>query len=108
MEAKLNLMPMQDGDVRKSHADVEDLIRDFDYAPKWNINDGIKNFIQWYVDYYKVTKILVRNCKQISKELTHLLIPNRIILLKYCSIVLIVQYNNLKTCFYRQTLKLIL
>ena len=43
MEAKLNLMPMQDGDVRKSHADVEDLIRDFDYAPKWNIKDGIKD-----------------------------------------------------------------
>ena len=54
MKAKLNLMPMQDGDVRKSHADVEDLIKDFDYAPKWNIKDGIKNFIQWYVDYYKV------------------------------------------------------
>jgi UDP-glucuronate 4-epimerase len=54
MEAKLNLMPMQDGDVRKSHADVEDLIKDFDYSPKWNIKDGIKNFIQWYVDYYKV------------------------------------------------------
>ncbi|MBT3508706.1 MAG: NAD-dependent epimerase [Nitrospina sp.] len=55
MEAKLNLMPMQDGDVRKSHADVENLIKVFDYAPKWNIKDGIKNFIQWYVDYYKVS-----------------------------------------------------
>lgn len=54
MEAKLNLMPMQDGDVQKSHADVLDLIRDFDYAPKWNIKDGIKSFTQWYVDYYKV------------------------------------------------------
>jgi len=55
MKAKLNMMPMQDGDVRKSHADVKDLILDFDYAPKWNIRDGIKNFIQWYVDYYKVS-----------------------------------------------------
>jgi len=55
MEAKLNMMPMQDGDVRKSHADVEDLIKDFDYAPKWKIKDGIKNFIQWYADYYKVS-----------------------------------------------------
>jgi UDP-glucuronate 4-epimerase len=54
MEAKLNLMPMQDGDFRKSHADVKDLIKDFDYSPKWNIKDGIKNFIQWYVEYYKV------------------------------------------------------
>jgi len=55
MEAKLNLMPMQDGDVRKSHADVTDLIKDFDYAPKWSVKEGIKNFIQWYVDYYKAT-----------------------------------------------------
>ena len=54
MKAKLNMMPMQDGDLRKSHADVEDLISDFNYAPKWNVKDGIKKFIQWYVDYYKV------------------------------------------------------
>ena len=54
MEAKLNLMPMQEGDVRKSHADVSDLIRDFDYTPKWSIKDGIKIFAQWYIDYYKV------------------------------------------------------
>ena len=33
---------------------LKDLIRDFEYAPKWHIKDGIKSFIQWYVDYYKV------------------------------------------------------
>ncbi len=55
MKAILNLMPMQDGDVRKSHANVDNLIRDFDYSPKWNIQDGVKNFIQWYVDYYNVS-----------------------------------------------------
>ena len=53
-KAKFNMLPMQDGDVRKSHAGVADLIKDFDYAPKWNVEDGIKNFIQWYVDYYKI------------------------------------------------------
>jgi UDP-glucuronate 4-epimerase len=53
--AKLNLMPMQDGDLQKSHADVADLIKDFNYAPKWHVKEGIKKFIQWYVDYYKVT-----------------------------------------------------
>ena len=55
IKAILNLMPMQDGDVRKSHANVDDLIRDLDYSPKWNIQDGVKNFIQWYVDYYNVS-----------------------------------------------------
>jgi UDP-glucuronate 4-epimerase len=54
MEAILNLMPMQGGDVRKSHANVTNLTKDFDYAPKWSTKEGIKNFIQWYVDYYKV------------------------------------------------------
>jgi UDP-glucuronate 4-epimerase len=54
-KAKLNLMAMQDGDFRKSHADIDSLIKDFEYAPKWGIKDGIKSFIQWYVDYYKVT-----------------------------------------------------
>ena len=53
--AKLNLVPMQDGDVQKSHADVADLIKDFNYAPKWPVKEGIKKFIQWYVDSYKLT-----------------------------------------------------
>ena len=53
VKAELNMMPMQDGDILKSHADVNDLVRDFDYIPKWNIKDGIKTFIQWYVNYYE-------------------------------------------------------
>ena len=54
VKAKLNLMPMQGGDLKKSHADVDDLVKDFEYLPKWNIQNGIKSFIQWYIDYYKV------------------------------------------------------
>jgi UDP-glucuronate 4-epimerase len=54
VKAKLNLMPMQDGDIKKSHADVHDLVQDFEYSPKWNIQNGIKKFIQWYIDYYNV------------------------------------------------------
>ena len=54
LTAKLNMMPMQSGDVKKSHADVSGLIRDFDYKPGWTIQIGIKNFINWYIDYYQV------------------------------------------------------
>ena len=54
IKAELNMMPMQDGDVPKSHADVNDLIRDFEYTPKWSIAEGIKKFVQWYIDYYKI------------------------------------------------------
>ena len=45
---------MQDGDVKKSHADVDDLVKDFEYSPKWNIQNGIRNFIQWYIHYYNI------------------------------------------------------
>ncbi len=45
---------MQDGDVKKSHADVDGLIKDFEYSPKWNIQNGIRDFIQWYIHYYNV------------------------------------------------------
>ena len=55
IKAKLNMLPMQDGDVKKSHSDVSDLIRDFDYTPKWTIKQGIKSFVNWYLDYYKVS-----------------------------------------------------
>jgi UDP-glucuronate 4-epimerase len=54
MSAKLNLILMQDGAVRKSHANDVNLIKNFDYAPKWSVKKGVKNFIQWYTDYYKV------------------------------------------------------
>ncbi|MCL0045166.1 NAD-dependent epimerase [Nitrospinaceae bacterium] len=57
VKAKLNLMPMQDGDVKKSHADIDDLVKDFEYSPKWNIQNGIRNFIQWYIHYYNVKLI---------------------------------------------------
>ena len=52
-QAKLNMMPMQSGDVKKSHADVSDLIRDFEYTPIWTIKKGVKNFINWYLNYYR-------------------------------------------------------
>jgi UDP-glucuronate 4-epimerase len=53
LKVQLDLMPMQDVDVLKSHDDVTSLIKDFDYTLRWNIQDGIKCFTPWYVDYYK-------------------------------------------------------
>jgi UDP-glucuronate 4-epimerase len=52
IESKLNLMPMQDGDFLKSHANVDTLIQDFGYTPKHSIKFGIKKFVDWYMEYY--------------------------------------------------------
>lgn len=49
-----NFMPMQDGDVPETYADVDDLIRDVDFRPATPIETGISNFVDWYRKYYKV------------------------------------------------------
>ncbi|MBU2996750.1 NAD-dependent epimerase [Cellulophaga baltica] len=50
--AKKTLMPMQAGDVEKTWANVDSLIKDYNYSPNTPINEGVKNFITWYKKYY--------------------------------------------------------
>ena len=58
IEANLNIkaeklmMPMQPGDVEKTWADVSALIKDYGYQPTTSIDKGVKNYIQWYQEYY--------------------------------------------------------
>lgn len=49
-----NLLPLQDGDVPATFADVDDLMREVDFKPATPIEVGIGNFIDWYVKYYNV------------------------------------------------------
>ncbi|MCP3477140.1 SDR family NAD(P)-dependent oxidoreductase [Bradyrhizobium sp. CCGUVB1N3] len=49
-----DLLPMQPGDVLETFADVADLMRDTGFAPSTPIEDGVRNFVGWYRDYYKV------------------------------------------------------
>jgi len=53
-KAEKNLLPLQDGDVPDTYADAEDLANDVGYKPSTPITTGIKNFVDWYVDYYNV------------------------------------------------------
>lgn len=54
LEAKKEFFDMQPGDVLKTYADVADLEADINFKPTTSIEDGIKHFINWYRDYYKV------------------------------------------------------
>ncbi|MCD4792915.1 MAG: NAD-dependent epimerase [Bacteroidales bacterium] len=47
-----NYMPIQQGDVPATYADVSDLIKNFSYKPNTSIKTGIKKFIDWYREYY--------------------------------------------------------
>jgi UDP-glucuronate 4-epimerase len=51
--AVIQYLPMQAGDVPATVADIAKLAR-LGYAPKTNIDVGIRNFIAWYRDYYHV------------------------------------------------------
>jgi len=53
-KAKKNFLPMQDGDVPATYADVSDLVREIDFKPATTIEEGVKNFVAWYRGYYKV------------------------------------------------------
>lgn len=54
--AKKNYMDLQPGDVPETYANVDDLFRDIDFKPETTIQDGVNNFIDWYLDYYSVNK----------------------------------------------------
>ena len=49
-----NYLPMQPGDVPETYADIDDLIRDVHYSPSTQIEVGIRNFVDWYKQFYKV------------------------------------------------------
>ncbi|MGH1537881.1 MAG: NAD-dependent epimerase [Gammaproteobacteria bacterium] len=53
-KAERNLLPLQAGDVPDTYADVEALVQDVDYKPNTSVEDGIKNFVNWYREFYKI------------------------------------------------------
>ena len=53
IKAKRNYMPMQQGDVKMTLSDTTLLKKLTNYNPKTKYRTGIKNFLNWYLDYYK-------------------------------------------------------
>lgn len=52
-KAKLNMLPMQNGDVEKTYADIIVSINELNYSPNTNIENGLARFVEWFRDYYK-------------------------------------------------------
>ena len=53
-KAKRNLLPLQPGDVPDTYADVDALVNDIGYRPATSIEVGVRRFVDWYKDYYRV------------------------------------------------------
>lgn len=55
VEARMNFLPMQPGDVQDTLADVGDLERAIGYRPQVSIAEGVRRFVAWYRDYSGAT-----------------------------------------------------
>ena len=51
IKVEKELLPLQPGDVPDTFADVDDLVRDYDYKPSINVKEGVEKFIDWYKEY---------------------------------------------------------
>ena len=51
-KAKKNFLPMQPGDISATYANVDDLAEDVGFKPGTPIEQGVKNFVEWYRGYY--------------------------------------------------------
>jgi len=52
-KAEKNMLPMQLGDVPDTYADVKALTNDVGYKPDTSVEEGVRRFVEWYLDYYK-------------------------------------------------------
>ena len=53
IKAKMQLEPMQPGDVVNTYADIETSRRELGFAPRTPMREGITRFAAWYKDYYR-------------------------------------------------------
>ena len=53
-KAEKNLLPLQPGDVPDTYADVTDLVDETGYKPETTVEEGVRRFVEWYLEYYEV------------------------------------------------------
>ncbi len=54
-KAQRVMKPLQPGDVPDTFADVTELIRDVGYKPDTPIEVGVRNFVDWFRQYYRLS-----------------------------------------------------
>jgi len=54
IKAKKKYLPLQSGDVMDTYADISELNHLLGYKPSVDIEVGVKNFIDWYRDFYRI------------------------------------------------------
>ena len=52
--AEIEFLPMQDGDVPATYANVDNLQKDVGFKPRTPVDVGVRRFVDWFRDYYRV------------------------------------------------------
>jgi UDP-glucuronate 4-epimerase len=56
MKARKNFLPLQAGDVTETFADIRSLNTWVGFKPSTTVVAGVKNFVEWYLNYYKIER----------------------------------------------------
>ena len=51
-KAEMEMLPMQDGDVQRTFADIDAIQSDLGYQPSTTIESGVPEFVRWYREYH--------------------------------------------------------
>ncbi|MDG1286934.1 MAG: NAD-dependent epimerase [Rickettsiales bacterium] len=54
MKAERELLPLQAGDIADNLSDVSELVNATGYKPSITVQQGVREFVDWYRDYYKI------------------------------------------------------
>ena len=52
--AEKEYLPMQRGDVYQTYADVDELVKDFNFKPSTSLKDGLSRYAKWYKEFYQL------------------------------------------------------
>jgi UDP-glucuronate 4-epimerase len=55
-KAQKNMLPLQLGDVPETSANIDDLVSDVGYRPATTVEEGVRRFVDWYLEYYAPKK----------------------------------------------------
>lgn len=55
-EISKNYLPLQDGDMINTSANMDETIRELEYTPVTSIQDGVDKFVDWYIQFYKIKR----------------------------------------------------
>ena len=53
-KAEKVFVPLQPAEEKKTYADIQDLVEQFNYKPSTSLEEGIMNFVSWYRKYYEI------------------------------------------------------